>query len=369
MTKLANCGSRSSDSRGCNRCGTIDVIKFLAAVLVVAGHISEFGRAGESGVLDGMAVVVETFFVISGFFLMQHIDRLTDESQENVLDYLLRKVRTFFPALCIVNALHFIVYCCMNHITTVRGIAKKLWHFKWEFLLLQCAGMIPEPKFNEDFLMGQTWYLSAMMITLVLLYPLARYYRRALVSVICPLSILVTYAGFMRSYGTLNVGIGTLFGIPDSLVRAFAGQCCGILCYSVYRYIRSRHLESSRGYALLDIAGWAMMPLMVFLTFCGENDSAIFFLIPVCVVVTGAVMGTGPISGRLAGLPRRATDFLGKMSLYVYLTHWTALILAFVCLRDQSFGRKAVFTVLMTIAYSVMLYLLLERKTLRRKEA
>ena len=44
--------------------------------------------------------------------------------------------------------------------------------------------------------MGPAWYLSALIISLVFAYPLARYFRRIFTDIICPLSILIIYRGF-----------------------------------------------------------------------------------------------------------------------------------------------------------------------------
>ena len=198
-------------------CGSYDILKFTAALMVVFYHLYKMlGLSSTYPITDAISVYVELFFILSGFFLMAHVDTLPADAGETVVGYLLHKCGGFFGALCIVNAVHFFFFCNYNGIRSVAGVLSQLWHFKWEFLMLQCGNFIRDPQFNTDYLVGVTWYLSAMMITQAVIYPLARYYRKSFLHIICPIMIFFVYSFPCRNTGLL---------ISERISRT----CCRIL--------------------------------------------------------------------------------------------------------------------------------------------
>lgn len=340
------------------RNGAIDVVKFAGAIIVLAAHINEIGLGNIGEAANTLAVIVELFFIISGFFLMMHLDRLPKESKENTWTFIINKMKGFFAPLCVANLVHFFLYCRLNNLNTLPSVASKFWHFKWEFLCLQCLGMIQKPQFNQDYLLGTAWYLSAMMITLAVIYPLAKYYRKAFVNIVCPISIIFIYSAFIYNYGTINVGSENMLLIPDALMRAFAGQCCGVLCYYAYTFVKENDIAENGIYKAVDLISWLMLPLMVILAFSGIHDSAVFFIIPMALVVISAMLGTTPTASVLSKMPLKITGFLGKMSLYIYLTHFTVLLAVYNFLPSLSSALKCTLAVLTTLIYSLLLYIL-----------
>jgi len=59
--------------------------------------------------------------------------------------------------------------------------------------LLQTAGFIPQPTVGFDYLSGQAWYLSAMLLALVIAYPLAKHAKKLYPELVCPLVIVLLY--------------------------------------------------------------------------------------------------------------------------------------------------------------------------------
>ena len=210
------------------RNNAIEIVRIYAAFVLVFMHLMEFfGSAGES-LSNFLSIYVELFFILTGFFTMKHIDG-AHGGNESTISFLLGKIKAFYLPLCLANLVQLVINCLMNHVSTLGGVLEKIWHFKWEFLLLQCAGFIQNPSFNGDYLIGPAWFLSAMMLSLAVIYPLAKHFRKLFVSIIAPLSIVFIYSGFTQAYGTLNVGNGFRFVIMDATLRAFAGISAGVL--------------------------------------------------------------------------------------------------------------------------------------------
>ncbi len=340
-------------------CGTYDILKFAASLMIVFAHMIQiFGLFDHYPVTDALAVYVELFFIISGFFLMSHVDALASDTEETTAGYLLHKCGGFFGALCIVNAVHFFFFCYFNDIHTASGVLWKLWHFKWEFLMLQCGNFIQNPQFNTDYLVGPAWYLSAMMITQAVLYPLARYYRKDFVRIICPLMIVFVYCFAMQKYGTINMGKDITYLLPDSLHRAFAGQCCGVIAYEASGRARRAHFYEKKEGAILYTVCWLVFPLSLVLTFGKVEDGNIFFILPFMVITAGAGLGVTSVDRFLQRIPSGTCRVLGRCSLYIYLTHFPVILAVAQLLGAQSTSLKVVVSIAGTALYAVILYMI-----------
>ncbi len=340
-------------------CGTYDILKFIAALMIVLAHLWQLlGMNSIYPMTDALAVYVELFFILSGFFLMAHVDAQPADSGETTMGYLLHKCKGFFGALCIVNAVHFFFYCNYNGIRTVPDVLWKLWHFKWEFLMLHCGNFIQDPQFNTDYLVGATWYLSAMMLTQALLYPIAKYYRKVFVRVICPLMILFVYSFMMQKYGTIDVGKDITYLLPDSLYRAFAGQCCGVLSYEFYRRSQKTHFFEKKEGMILDSLCWLVIPLTLVLSFGIVQDGNVFCVIPFMVITAGGAIGVTPVVRFLQRIPTGISKVMGRLSLYIYLTHFPVILSIALYFGSVSLALKIAASIAVTGLYTTALYFL-----------
>jgi len=167
------------------RNNAVEIIRIFAAVTIVFLHLMQFFSDAPKSLSHFLSIYVELFFILSGFFMMIHISS-PGHKDESTFTFLFCKVKVFWLPLIIANIIQLVLNCIMNHVSTFLGVLEKIWHFKWEFLLLQCAGFIQDPKFNEDYLIVPTWFLSAMLLALLVIHPLVKLYRKAYVYVIAP---------------------------------------------------------------------------------------------------------------------------------------------------------------------------------------
>lgn len=328
--------------------------------MVVTAHTTETIAGTGFEIADSIAVIMEFFFMLSGFFMMSHIDNLRDEA-ETPITYVLHKIKGFFAPLCIANAVQFFIHCRMNGVRTIGDVFEKLWHFKWEFILLQCAGMINDPQFNKDYLLWPAWYLSAMMIALLLIYPLARYYRKAFTNIICPAALIFVYSGLIQKLGYVNFGNGFTFIVSDAVIRAIAASCAGVLCYDVFSRLRETNMADGKLPTVLDALSWLSIPLCLFFGCININDSQFFLMIPFSGVIIFSFWNATPVSRKLNSVPSGISGFLGKLSLYLYLVHAPVLTAVNALIADGTFFYKLLF-VLLGIAVFTMLLYIVDRK-------
>lgn len=342
-----------------NRIKSIELIRFLLSLLIVIGHFGEFFQFSNEHFSNVASVFVEFFFILSGFLMMIHIENHKEE--ESSFKYIIHKAKSFFLPLTIVNIVHFIVVCIGNKVNTIGGILEKLWHFKWEFLLLQCAGFIKEPQFNMDYLIGPTWYISAMMIAMYFAFYLAKNHNKIFTEFICPLSILFIYVYVTQRYDNINIGSEFVGPICTAVLRAFAGICVGVLAYKAYKYLETKDISKSKFYLILDVVAFITIPLLIVYAIWGADDNSIFFTVLFGLIVTLAFTNKTPIARFFNSLNPKALGFLGVMSLYVYLTHWTILMIVVFFFPNLSAPLSALLIILGTVIYSGVLYLITKK--------
>lgn len=336
------------------RNNSLELVRMFAALMILLHHIDQFFWGGDvfSGIL---ALYVELFFMITGFFLMVHMDK-EESAGESSWDYLLHKIKGFFAPLCIANAVHLLLFCLMNHVDSVKGVFDTIYHFKWEFILLQCAGFLQAPQFNSDYLIGATWYISAMMLALVFAFPLVKHWRKGYVYILCPLSIIYVYSGAVQHYGDIDIGNGFMNMLSDAIIRGFAGIAAGVLCYEAYRFLEKKDIFHKSYWQVLDILSWLMLPGSVVMAYFGVSDSDFFILIPFGVVIISAIKGVSIMPRALSRIPSGAALFLGRFSFYVYLTQFTAIffVMTYCSMLDVTLQILVVLGII--IVYSLLLY-------------
>ncbi|MDD2413619.1 MAG: acyltransferase family protein [Eubacteriaceae bacterium] len=307
------------------RTTSIELMRFIAAIGVMTIHFGSIYLGGDRLYAPFAYVFVEFFLILAGFFMMRHID--TREEPLPVFDYIGHKIKGFYAIFIVAFAAQFILFVMTNGVTGVGGYLHALFHFKWEALLLQCSGSIKDPAFNIDYLMGQDWYLSAMVLALVFIYPLARNYRKFYTSFLAPVTAILFYALIVQHYGTLDVGSEYLGVISMSIIRGMAGVSLGSLCYLGFEKMKQWQPEAGvlRGLSCLEIFCWiAALFLLSPFPYTTDEDVLIYVLLFSVVMILGFWNRT-LLAGWLNSHGRRLLTWMGKLSLYLYLFHWTVM--------------------------------------------
>lgn len=255
--------------------------------------------------------------------MIKHLSERTDPM--NPAAYVLHKAGSFYPVFIIAFALQFVLFVCMNRLGSPSEVAGNLFHFKWEALLLQTAGFIPDPQFNSDYLLGQAWYLSAMLLALVIAYPLAKHLKKWYLALVCPLVIIFVYSFIMQTMGTLNIGNEYLVVIMSAVLRALAGTCVGSLCYVGYARLKEHPFQRKKTAALVEIACYAGLVGLFFIPDSASDADSLFFILVFALLIVFGFANQTPVSRFLNAHGRKLFTYLGSLSLYLYLLHWSVM--------------------------------------------
>ncbi len=328
-----------------NRTTSVELLRFLAATGVMMFHFGSiylnsdaynpsvyvFKTMLDAGLRQNRVytpyayVFVEFFFMTGGFLMLKYLDERKDPLRPGA--YILHKIRSFYSIFILAFCAQFIFYIIINHIHGIAGFFDALIHFKWEALLLHCAGFLKDPSFNVDYLLGQDWYLSALVLALVVVYPLALYYRKFYDRLFAPWMTILLYAVLLQTYGTLNVGSEYLAFISVAIIRGVAGLCAGSLAYTIFCRLQEKSLTASglRVLSVIDILLWLSIPVLLAPALFTSDEDILFYILIFGGIIVLGFWDKTPWSHFLNTHCTRLFSYLGGISLYLYLLHWTVM--------------------------------------------
>lgn len=304
-----------------NRNGYIDFIKFIFALIIVEFHLN-------SGLFPGGRIAVEGFFMISGYFMMVNISRNRD-AQENLgistVKFITHKYISLFPVLLPSCILGYIVYAVMYD-RTASEFVQKLPLLIFDLIPLREAG------FKGVYTVGISWYISAMFLSLAILYPLCRKFRESFTLAVCPVIVLISYDFLSHSYGHLAIASMFIDGtsINAGLLRGMAGCASGCILYEACSRLSKKKVTVTGRivFTIAEILCFAFMLLIMHEKPKSNYDYVLVFDIFIMLLI-----GISGISFSSQILKPQWTKKLASVS--------TLLVLNHCCWRDflpQIFG-------------------------------
>ena len=310
-----------------NRNGELDVLRFVFSIVIVLLH---FG----TGVFPYGSIAVEFYFTLSGLLMARHAEKLSKMSSEGgikdlslVADetwgFIKGKFKSFYKYYLTALAFNVIVRnLIIKHIsakTFITALFKSIPTVTLSFFAIS--------ENSTSYYVHSTWFLSAMLIAMFVLYPiLLRNYRFA-VKIVFPVLTL-----FLLGYEqTTNQNIGvwdtwsgfTYFGI----LRAASEIAFGATLY----YIST---ELTRNEALMQRAGRPLNRTLLTLakvicygvvlwyahkTGFGIEFSRAFQLHALLFCGIGILLSYTGLGWTISDC--KLTRYLGKISLPIYIFH------------------------------------------------
>lgn len=242
------------------RNGAIDFWRLVFAVILVVhhSHMIEINliHPDEEYIFPFTlgSLAVEFFLLTSGFLFAKSMNKRSanDEfSWKNTWTFMKGKLMSFYPAYLICLVLTFIAvnatyYICHvapfveNASTTenVKNLGLNFGRMLYEATLLRNFGL------DFDRLLDQAWYLSAMLLVMLILYPIYAKNKRRFEYVIAPI-IAVGLLGFLFFHGQSLLNPSKRYELfykyaftYKGNVRALAEICLGVVCYRVCEWVK-----------------------------------------------------------------------------------------------------------------------------------
>lgn len=344
----------------------IELLRFFAAATVVIGHAWE-SLYPDKGVAGIVCIVVDFFFMLSGYFAMRDAAEKTSPTLPAACDsiqYIWHKAKKLFGIYVFALVLMFVIRTAQKDTFCLSDTLKELFHFKWEFLMIHMMGFNHAPEFNVDYLLGPVWFISAMMIALVPFYFLGRRFGKSFSGVIAPICSMLIYAYIVQTYDTIDVGNQFVLGTMLGNLRAFAGLSAGAFVFHIDEWIKASP-ETGKGRAFLrkaDAVSWILaLALVVIPKGVIPDVDGLFWLIPLAVLLLNGVNDIGPVTRWLNHRAEGVCAWLGKLSLYLYLFHVQIIYLwkQNISIKSPMLGGLLIFAV--TIAVSALIMTVREK--------
>lgn len=284
--------------KGTKRNGYIDVIKFIFAIIIMEFHQN-------TGIFPGGRVVVEGFFMLSGYLMMCYIAR-NEYPQDNLgvstVRFIGRKYKLLFPVL--------LPSIIISYILASISMGRSVLNFFLQSPLLLFE-LIPlqEAGFAGYYVVGISWYLSAMFISLAALYPLCKKFGSNFVLTACPLLGVMLYGYLSFTYGDLAVA--TIF-------RGLGSCALGCVLYEICQRLSAQKVTTGGRilFTVLEIFGAAVLFYMMHFKAKSNYDYVCVF-----VIFGLLIIGISNLSVFSLLFSARWTKKLGIWSTLLVLNH------------------------------------------------
>ncbi len=254
-------------------------------------------------------IAVEFFFILSGYLLMQHVQKCKEES---TFEYLKGRIWRLYPEYL----LAFLVMASIRSYQSGLNIFKIIIPNWLEAVMLQSIGTNIFPYVNNP-----AWYVSALIISSCLIYYMLIKHRELYLNFIGPGLIILIFSYLFRKYERLELFYHTegVFG-NTGLLRAIMGITIG-----VYAFLAAK--ASRPWLKRIPTVFRSIMQVLMFGGVLGfslirEEGSYDFFFIPVFAI--GLILASDdPFLGKISDT--FFIRWLSKLSYCMYLSHFAAI--------------------------------------------
>lgn len=324
----------------------IDFIKFIFSIIIVLYHTWMFSEGYGHGLFNYGYLAVGFYFIVTGYLMSQSLSKEKKVNEKigiKTLKFLYKKIASIFP------------YILFSFIVGTLIIYKNET-FSFEFLTKNyiVAELLQFGILGFRFAINSpTWYISAMLVSLAILYPLALKYKDNYNTLIAPL-LLILVLGICYSFDiAIDSPLENDFIFLNGLYKGFIFTLLGNISYTITNWLKKINFKRT-GKVLLTIIEFVLLICLIctmHFNFMGTIMFALMLLILVIIAFSGK-----SYSNKLFSLPFYKT--LGKFGFIMYLNNLyfrTAINHSTLSFRYRNF---IILYVGLTVALSLLAYYL-----------
>lgn len=281
--------------------GEVEFLRFFFAIMVFLSHVSVLPYGG---------IAVDFFFILTGCLTMASIVKRKRIGQTSLscFEFLKRKIGIFYAEAILAALLSILVYAISN--PSSDFYTKAIVTISNNVLLIKMSGILPYPSdFN-----GATWFLSSLIIGLLVVYPLlCRYGSHPLL-----LALGIVISGYLCSdHGSLT-GVYDWLGFTyEGNLRAIGGLLLGGFAYSSAMKLRAYSLSKIIRTSLPLLLMASLMGV-IFISYLPHTEYHGYSLCANFAIVVIAFSGQS-VAHKIFCC--KAVLILGALSLPFYLSH------------------------------------------------
>ncbi|KAF5034171.1 Acyltransferase family protein [anaerobic digester metagenome] len=296
----------------------VEIWRLIFSLLIVACHTTALPWYTEKNQLFRSASIgVEFFFILSGYLMAQSANGCSGDCTNlgrESRSFVLSKIKKVFPSYLFAL---FLGIAIENLLPSPKGQLNLLSYvyYIWDILFLRVAGLQGN---SLEMAVGASWYLSAMFLAMLILYPLLRKNIDIFKNVLAPLLSMFILGWFSNVYGTIKFQLDFRYGFCLGLLRAIAELCVGCTCFWICEWVRN--LLAGYSLRLLATVGEIGSFLgAIWIARCYYRSQTDF--ICVFLFAVGLVLSFSGLSFTNIICQKLQLRCSGKFSLALYLNH------------------------------------------------
>lgn len=309
------------------RNGKIDFLRLLFAFIIVLHH-TRYLLGDDHCLFLGGSLSVEFFFFVSGCLMAASADRKmkaagaagktsgkTPASAEGLgtetAHFLKKKLSAVFADFLTAWIIGFFFVAAAEKLS-LRGMAGLFVRDFFELGFLKMSGLY------IGGLDGVVWYVSAMLLSMAVLYPLLRKFPDFFPKIVCPLVCIFIMGFLCRNYGhprNPDKWIGFAY---KGLLRALAELCLGVVIYQISRKMQRTQWTRAARVLFTVFEAAAYLSFIAYMYYYGPTEKDFFFIALLAAAVTLSFAGTGLLSKRFDG---RGASWCARFSTSLYFSH------------------------------------------------
>lgn len=341
---------------------SIEFLRFVFCMMVVIFHgYGSFYKGDAKFVFCKQgAIGVEFFFVLSGLMLARHIAKLNDGIAitdkllgEETWEYVFKKWKSIFPLHMICFILLFLEQnLLLGKAQGMGGVIKNFIYSLPELFLVQMSGL----QFSQ--INGNDWYVSALLIASLILYPLMRKFPKIFTNIIAPLCVFVIFGKLYRETQALTPSGDWLGLFCKGTLRAIAELSLGVIAYKISVSLDSVKL-TKMGKFLIRVVEIGCYSLTFI--FASSSEPTKWYFVFTFVLALGLVISYSQYSVFDCIANNRIVLYFGKLSLSIFLCQRVILVLVEKYFVNGSYLWQQVVYVAGTLVLAAVLQFVLDR--------
>ncbi|MBQ4103518.1 MAG: acyltransferase [Clostridia bacterium] len=345
----------------------IDFWKFIFTIIIILYHANKMEGFEKANLFPYGYIVVEFFFMVSGFFMAKSICAIQSTPIKNLGDetwrFTFKKTNSFYTPFFVAFWIHFVIRMIIEEVEA-PDLYLEITHTIRELTLTYSSGITFGRYHN-----GPTWYISSMIIAMFIIYPFLRKFFKTFSSVFAPTFALLTYAYLQHEYSSINLSAHFGKYLSLGLLRAVCGICVGIFIFHLVNKVKSSNSE-------LTVAGKSVMVILelglaTYIILIAANYDKLFkdkfygYFAIILQAIFVFILFLNPIKFKNTVFINLC-KLAGELSFYYYLNHriWTRVFET--TIPDLGFGKKQVILlyfihITLTVIFAVIITHLLNR--------
>lgn len=300
------------------RNGKIELLRFVFCLGIVLFHLnyalysSKLSLGPHLSFFNKGNLAVEFFFLVSGFLLAKTALR-PDTSDipigSQTVSFIKRKILAFFSPHTISFILTFSIVCIAEGIRRFDVVRTFIRALPGYFLLNKSG-------FSMKIVNGAEWYIGAMILVMLFVFPLCKKYKTLFTNVIAPVvSVFILGYLFHKYGGIANVKEYDVWTFK-CILRSIADICLGTTAYSISKKL-SEYNFSLTGKIILTVSELLCILFSFYFIISKENSKYGYLVIMALFTAIIIIFSNQSLGNDLFN--NRFCRYLGRLSLPVYL--------------------------------------------------